>query len=148
MIIFFTSIAIFECTPSDRQMYPQGYMYPSLGTLAVYKLLGFKVTATCRVKVFIQNENFVSILLPNSFQNLFLDPTCFLERKSTSVFSLRIPSRCRRFHAAITIASGPPLVIYAAKGFQDSLVNGDFCEVRYELKPCCNSRLMINFLYI
>jgi len=30
--IFFSSIASLKCTPSDRQMYPWGYMYPSLGT--------------------------------------------------------------------------------------------------------------------
>ena len=29
--IFF-SIANLKCTPSDRQMYPWGYMYPRLGT--------------------------------------------------------------------------------------------------------------------
>jgi len=28
----FPSIANLKCTPSDRQMYRQGYMYPSLGT--------------------------------------------------------------------------------------------------------------------
>jgi len=27
----FLSIAKLNCTPSDRQMYPYGYMYPSLG---------------------------------------------------------------------------------------------------------------------
>ena len=30
--IFLPSIANLKCTPSDRQMYPQGYMYPRLGT--------------------------------------------------------------------------------------------------------------------
>ena len=30
---FFPSIANFEYTPSDWQMYPYGYMYSSLGTL-------------------------------------------------------------------------------------------------------------------
>jgi len=29
---FFCSIANLKCTPSDRQMYPWGYMYPRLGT--------------------------------------------------------------------------------------------------------------------
>ena len=33
MNIFFPSgIDNLKCTPSDRQMYPEGYMYPSLGT--------------------------------------------------------------------------------------------------------------------
>jgi len=27
-----SSIANLKCTPSDRQMYPWGYMYPRLGT--------------------------------------------------------------------------------------------------------------------
>ena len=31
-IHFFTSLGNLKCTPLDRQMYPQGYMYPSLGT--------------------------------------------------------------------------------------------------------------------
>jgi len=30
--IYFASIVNLKCTPSDRQMYPQGYMYPRLGT--------------------------------------------------------------------------------------------------------------------
>jgi len=30
--IYFASIANLKCTPSGRQMYPQGYMYPRLGT--------------------------------------------------------------------------------------------------------------------
>jgi len=30
--IFIPSIANLECTPSDKQMYPQGYMHPRLGT--------------------------------------------------------------------------------------------------------------------
>jgi len=29
--IFLPSTANLKCTPSDRQMYPQGYMYPRLG---------------------------------------------------------------------------------------------------------------------
>ena len=33
--IFLPSIAYLKCTPSDRQMYTQGYMYPRLGTPAV-----------------------------------------------------------------------------------------------------------------
>jgi len=33
--IFLPSIANHKCTPTDRQMYPQGYMYPRLGTPAV-----------------------------------------------------------------------------------------------------------------
>jgi len=31
--IFFSSIANLKCIPSDRQMYPWGYMYPRLGTI-------------------------------------------------------------------------------------------------------------------
>jgi len=30
-----SSIANLKCTPSDRQMYPCGYMYPRLGTTAL-----------------------------------------------------------------------------------------------------------------
>jgi len=30
--IFCSSIDNITCTPSDRQMYPWGYMYPRLGT--------------------------------------------------------------------------------------------------------------------
>ena len=30
--MYFTSFANLKCTPADRQMYPQGYMYPRLGT--------------------------------------------------------------------------------------------------------------------
>ena len=30
--IFFSSMANLKCTPSDRKMYPWGYMYPRLGT--------------------------------------------------------------------------------------------------------------------
>jgi len=33
--IFLPSIANLKCTPSDRQMYPQGYIYPRLGTPGV-----------------------------------------------------------------------------------------------------------------
>jgi len=33
--IFSPSIANLKCTPSDRQMYPQGYVYPRLGTPAI-----------------------------------------------------------------------------------------------------------------
>jgi len=33
--ILLSSIANLECTPSDRQMYPWGYMYPRLGIPAV-----------------------------------------------------------------------------------------------------------------
>jgi len=35
MNLFLPSVANFKCTPFDRQMYPQGYMYPSLGTPAL-----------------------------------------------------------------------------------------------------------------
>ena len=28
-------LRIRKCTPSDRQMYPRGYMYPRLGTLSL-----------------------------------------------------------------------------------------------------------------
>jgi len=34
---FFPSVANLKCTPSDRQMYPYGYMYPSLGTHVLNK---------------------------------------------------------------------------------------------------------------
>ena len=30
--IFCSSVDNLKCTPSDRQMYPWGYMYPRLGT--------------------------------------------------------------------------------------------------------------------
>jgi len=33
--IYFTSIANLKCTPSGRQMDPQGYMYPRLGTSVI-----------------------------------------------------------------------------------------------------------------
>jgi len=33
--IFLSSIANLKCTPSDRQMYPQGYIYPRLRTPAL-----------------------------------------------------------------------------------------------------------------
>jgi len=32
ILIYFPSISSHKCTPSDWQMYPQGYMYPRLGT--------------------------------------------------------------------------------------------------------------------
>jgi len=32
----FSSIAHLKCTPSDRQTYPWGYMYPRLGTSGIY----------------------------------------------------------------------------------------------------------------
>ena len=35
MNILFSSIANAKCTPSDREMYPWGYMYPRLGTPAL-----------------------------------------------------------------------------------------------------------------
>jgi len=33
------SIANIECTPTDRQLYPVGYMYPRLGTSVLNCLL-------------------------------------------------------------------------------------------------------------
>jgi len=33
--MYFSSIANLIRTPSDRQMYPQGYMYPRLGTFVL-----------------------------------------------------------------------------------------------------------------
>ena len=34
--IFIPSIANLKCTPSDKQMYPQGYMHPRLGAPVLY----------------------------------------------------------------------------------------------------------------
>jgi len=38
-------MANLKCTPSDRQMYPQGYMYPRLGTLAIEHHFNFAFDA-------------------------------------------------------------------------------------------------------
>jgi len=35
IIIYFPSISNHKCTPSERQMHPQGYMYTRLGTPAL-----------------------------------------------------------------------------------------------------------------
>jgi len=39
--MFFSSIANLKCNPSDRQMYPCGYMYTRLGPLVLAQSLLF-----------------------------------------------------------------------------------------------------------
>ena len=54
----FSYIANLKCTPSDRQMYPWGYMYPRLGTPALEEsadwalLSSFCNVSNLRISVF------------------------------------------------------------------------------------------------
>jgi len=46
--IFIPSVAYLKCTPSDKQMYPQGYMYPRLGSPVVeWTRRGSSIAAGC-----------------------------------------------------------------------------------------------------
>jgi len=45
------SIANLKCTPSDRQMYPQGYMYPRFGTPEIDHRKTYQDTFRCWIYV-------------------------------------------------------------------------------------------------
>jgi len=50
IIIYFLFISNHKCTPSDRQMYPQGYMYPRLGTLVLDGSISLKFSLESKLE--------------------------------------------------------------------------------------------------
>jgi len=56
--IFCSSIDYLKCTPSDRQMYPWGYMYPRLGTPGLN--LRIKMDWVCKGAIdYFRKDNFL-----------------------------------------------------------------------------------------